>query len=358
MIREEYYEKVHGAWLGRVAGSHFGIPIEFRPYKRIQKKYCDGGQSEITGYVKPVDPETVNDDEIYEIIGLLTLKEKWLDITAEDIARKWDELLYKSQYTAERVALKNIRKGIMPPGSSSPSNDNYWYDAIGGQMKGDIWGLVAPGNPELASELARIDGQVAHQGIGIDGEVFIATIIANAFETGDREHLIRKGLEYIDESSEYRKFVEKSIEIYENNPKWRDGREQMVDEWNRIRKRLRREADSWKRKVIFLTGIPNVHVLPNAGIITLSLLYGQDDTDDPFGRPICLAGMMAFDTDCNCGNIGTIMGTICGAARIPDKWKEPLNDTFNTYVRGYESWKISDLAEQITKIGFKLQNHE
>lgn len=356
MEDSEYFERVHGAWLGRVAGSHFGIPLEFRPYKWIQRKYCDKGKKDITSYVKDVDPNTVNDDEIYEIIGLLALEEKGLELTSTDIAQLWDKYLYKSQYTAERVALKNIRNGIMPPDSASKENDNYWYDAIGGQMKGDIWGLVALGNPDLAAKLARIDGEVAHQGIGIDGEVFVATIIANTFSITDREELIRSALEYIDSQSQYRKFVEESINIYHDNPKWRDGRALMAKKWNKIRRSLRRRAKSWKRKTAFLTAIPNVHVLPNAGIITLSLLYGQNEKVDPFGRPICLAGMMAYDTDCNCGNVGTIMGVLTGAASIPGKWKNPLNDTFNTYVKDHDEWKISELAERICAVGKKLRH--
>jgi hypothetical protein len=62
-------------------------------------------------------------------------------------------------------------------------------------------------------------------------------------------------------------------------------------------------------------------VLTNAGKIVLSLLYEQGHTD-PFGRALSPAGMMGRDTDCNCGNIGTIMGTILGVGRLPKKWTE------------------------------------
>jgi hypothetical protein len=61
-----------------------------------------------------------------------------------------------------------------------------------------------------------------------------------------------------------------------------------------------------------------------------------------------------MDTDCNCGNIGTIMGTVLGADRIPKKWTDPLQDTFRTYVRGYEDWKISELAKRICAAGQKI----
>ncbi len=97
-----------------------------------------------------------------------------------------------------------------------------------------------------------------------------------------------------------------------------------------------------------------IHTLPNIGIIILSLLYGAQDKEDPFGRSICLAAMMGYDTYCNCGNIGTLMGVAYGADKIPAKWKDPLKDTFSTFVKGYEKWKISELSQRIATIGEKV----
>jgi len=348
---DEYYDKVYGAWLGRVAGSHFGAPLEFRPYSYIQRKYCAGGQEEITGYVEPVNPDQVNDDEIYEIVGLATLETKGIDITSEDIAQAWAERLYKMQFTAEKVALKNIRRGLMPPDCASEANGNIWYDAIGAQMKADIWGLIAPNCPQVAAHYAEIDGRVAHQGVGVEGEIFIAGVISNGFHESDVRELIHQSLELLPPESSYRRFVEKTESIYHKHASWRSAREEMLRKWHGIRAELRKEA-AFKRRVVFLNRfLSGLHVLPNAGIITLSLLYGADDPTDPFGRAVCLGGMMALDTDCNCGNIGAIMGTILGAEGIPPAWKDPLQDTFHTYVKGYEHWKISELAQRICQVG-------
>ena len=354
MDHNEYLNKVYGGWLGRVVGSQFGTPLEFRPYWFTQKKYCDKGAKEIEYYVKDPDPKAVNDDEIYEILGLLAMEERGINITALDLAQYWNALLYKAQFTAEKAALLNIRKGIFPPDSASNDNGNFWFDAIGGQMKADIWGLIAPNCPEIAAQYAKIDGSVAHQGVGIDGEVYLAALVANAFSSSDIPTLINSSLEVLPKDSEYRIFIEKCIEIYKEYPEWRKGREKMLQEWNIIRSRLRSEAKSWRRRRLFLKYIHGVHVIPNGGIIVLSLLYGANDMKDPFGRPICIAGMMAMDTDCNCGNIGTIMGTLYGAKEIPKRWTQPLNDEFHTYVKGHEDWKITELAKRIAAIGVKV----
>ncbi|MBN2156736.1 MAG: ADP-ribosylglycohydrolase family protein [Candidatus Lokiarchaeota archaeon] len=356
MNSEEYYNKVLGGWLGRVAGSHFGTPLEFRPYKYIQKKYCDKGTKEITGYVKPVNTETVNDDEIYEIVGLLTLEEKGIEISSRDIAEGWAKYLIKYQYTAEKAAKKNILKGIMPP--ESATLNNIWFDAIGGQMKADIWGLISPNCPEVAAHYARIDGAVAHSGIGIDGEVFIAGIVSNAFaqtsDSLDLKSLIQNGLKLLPPDSRYAKFIGETLKIYETHENWRDARTEMLRQWYKIRKHLIHSSNGMRKYAYLKSPLQFLNVLPNAGIIVLSLLYGQEDKTDPFGRPICISGMMAYDTDCNCGNIGTIMGTIFGAEELPAPWKSPLKNTFTTYIKGQSSWKITELASRIADLGKKV----
>ena len=63
---------------------------------------------------------------------------------------------------------------------------------------------------------------------------------------------------------------------------------------------------------------------------------------------------MGLDTDCNCGNIGAILGAMLGSSAIPSKWSEPLQDHFSTYVKGYEAWKITELARRVTEVGKKI----
>jgi hypothetical protein len=204
----------------------------------------------------------------------------------------------------------------------------------------------------MAAHYARIDGSVAHQGIGIDGEIFVAAMIANSFGISDIEELIHESLLMLPRESDYRLFVEQCLIIPEKRASWRDGRAALMQAWNATRKSLLQQTRSVGRW-FFLRFLHPLHVLPNAGIIVLSLLYGQDHKDR-FGRPLCLAAMMGYDTDCNCGNLGTILGTILGEKGIPARWKDPLQDRFNTYVKGYESWRITDLSRRICDSGKML----
>ncbi len=364
LTSKEYYDKVLGSWLGRVAGDFVGAPVEFQPYSLIKEKYGD-----ITYYPEPIDLNQVNDDEMYEICALVALEKHGINLTANEIALEWINLLYKLNFTAEEVALKNLRNGIWPP--ESGTHNNFYFDAIGAQMRADIWGQIAPGCPEITKYFAEMDGCISHAGIGVEGEVFVAILLSQAFFENDIITNIQNALNFVPpaEQSLYTQMVNTSLEIFEKYPDdFRKARDALIEYWNDVRKNklpqsgikgsLSESILNRKRKMFLKGRHSGVHVLPNIGIIVLSLIYGVQDKEDPLGRSICIAAMMGLDTDCNCGNIGAILGAQLGAEKIPSKWKEPLEDTFSTYVKGYEKWKISELARRICDIGKKIVNEK
>lgn len=357
---KEYYNKVFGSWIGRVVGDFVGAPVELKNTDFIQQKYGD-----ITDFPEPIDLNYVNDDEMYEIVALIALEKNGINLTAKDIAREWVNLLNREDYvfTAEKIALNNLKENITPPRSGILNN--FYYDFIGAQMRADIWGQISPGCPEIAKNYAQIDGSISHAGIGIEGEVFVAVVISQAFFEIEIRQNIEKALDFIpsEETSLYTQMVKKAIILFEQNPKnFRKARDLLVNQYWReeIVGHLIKNSINFpiERRIMLNTRVGGVHVLPNIGIIVLSLLYGAYDEEDPLGRSVCIAAMMGLDTDCNCGNIGAILGVQIGADNIPLKWKKPISDTFSTYVKGYEKWKISELAQRITIIGDKVINEK
>ena len=68
----------------------------------------------------------------------------------------------------------------------------------------------------------------------------------------------------------------------------------------------------------------NCHVVPNHAVILLALLHGNDD----FQRSLMIANTAGWDTDCNSGNVGCLMGIKNGLAGLeagPD-WRGPVAD--------------------------------
>lgn len=354
--KTEYYDKVYGSWLGRVSGDFVGAPVEFMPI--ILRKMIYG---DIDYYPRPIDINYVNDDEMYEICALIALKKNGININSKDIAKEWVNLLYTQNFTAEKRALQNLESGINPP--ESGIMNNIYYDAIGAQMRADIWGQISPGLSEVAKEYAKTDGSISHAGLGIEGEIFIAVLISQAFFEANIKKNIKKALNYLPPIKEslYTQMVKYALKLYKDYPNdYKNARQELIKYWHYVRRNVLLEDEKFlsERSVKFLNRfISGVHVLPNAGIITLALLYGSE-SEDPLGKSICIAASMGLDTDCNCGNIGAILGVQIGANSIPIKWKAPLRNTFSTYVEGYEKWKITNLAKEIYKVGLSVANEK
>ncbi|MHA1276174.1 MAG: ADP-ribosylglycohydrolase family protein [Candidatus Helarchaeota archaeon] len=338
----EYYNKVYGGWLGRVIGSQLGAPLELRPYFYIKHKYRN-----LNNYVKRITGNEVNDDEIYEIVALLSLEQHGIDLTTEELAQNWKTRIYTMYFTAEKAAIKNLQKGLHPPQTAIQNNP--YYDFIGAQMRGEIWGLISPGCPDLAVKYAKLDASISHVGEGIFGEIFVAALIALAFFKKDPKELIQEVLQrYIPKDSQYYFIVKNCIEWAEQFRNWRNARKELMRAWKTIRRTLIKDARGYRRKIVIRAPkIHEIHVLPNAGIITLGLLYGEGD----FEKSICTTALFGYDTDCNVGNVGAILGVQYGADKIPAKWKDPIKDTFKTYVKGFQETRISKIAERICQIG-------
>jgi ADP-ribosylglycohydrolase len=77
-------------------------------------------------------------------------------------------------------------------------------------------------------------------------------------------------------------------------------------------------------------------------IVIAALLYGEGD----FGRSICIAVGMAFDTDCNGATVGSILGMRGGIACINEYWKKPVNNKIHTSIFGVGTVDIEKAAEK------------
>ena len=344
----EYYEKVHGAWLGSAVGGALGMSVQGM-HKDDLKPYLMGlGQWPLTDYVKSIPPQRdpnrsqpytaddwgpvgfgPDDDSLFQVANLLLLEEMGSAITSQDIADKW--LASFSVFEAQgcgravRVAEKRLRDGIMPPESGQHEMGEF----MGGQMKGEFWGYVLPGNPEAAAEYGRIDAQVAFHTNGIYGEMFMSALTAEAFFESDPVKLLEAGLAEIPTDCDYARCIRDVMMWHERWPDdWETTHEQIDAKW---------APEGAKKRRVF----------PNNAVIALALLYGEGD----FEKTIAISVMAGWDTDTNAGDVGPLMGIILGPEAIAEKWTAPIANTFRSDVKGAEEWMIDELARRTVAIG-------
>ena len=345
---EALFDKIYGAWLGRCSGCLLGKPVEGWHMERIR-----GLQKETNNYpfsyyissdispnikqkyqmnddrawINKVECAPEDDDTNYTIIGLKILQNYGYSFTPYDVAETWlRDLPFLHLCTAERVAYRNFVNRIFPPHSASFRNP--YREWIGAQIRGDFFGYVTPGDPELGAEMAWRDASISHTKNGIYGEMMVAAMLSWAACTNDIEAIIKGGLEQIPRSS---RLAEKILEVIS----WK---QEGID-WEQAVQRVHQKYDQknshhW------------CHTISNAMIVCTALIFGELD----FEKTIGIAVSSGFDTDCNAATAGSIVGMILGARNLPEKWIKPLNNDLKSGVDGFNHVKISDLANMTMDI--------
>lgn len=342
-------DKIHGAWLGRVVGCLLGKPVEgirsdeFIPLLKQSDNYPMHRyilSSDITQkmldtykfylrdkcYADTVDGMPVDDDTNYVALAQLIIDKYGRDFTSGNVADAWLRYQPKTAYfTAEYVAYCNFLEGYEPPYSAVYKNP--FREWIGAQIRGDYFGYINPGNPELAAEMAFKDASVSHIKNGIYGEMFISAMIACAAVTDSIKDIILGGLGEIPATSRLYKELTAVIADYENGVSFDEFCAKLHSAYDEY------DGHGW------------CHTLSNAIIVTGALLYGEGD----FGKSICLAVQSAFDTDCNGATVGSVLGMRGGTACISSDWSDPVNDTLHTSILGVGTVSVSECAKATMK---------
>jgi len=348
VMMTNYLEKVYAGFLGMNIGIRLGAPVEpsIWTYERIYKTY-----GEVTGYVKEFKNFAADDDANGPVYFLRALLDDATDrpLEPQDVARAW--LNYAREglgmfwwggygISTEHTAYLNLRNGIPAPQSGSiRQNGKIMAEQIGGQIFIDTWGLINPCNPRRAADYGQAAASVSHDGDGIWGARFMCAAIAKAFETSDINEIIAAGLAEIPAVCTYRAVCEAVIDFHKKNPdNWRDCMQLLFRDWG---------YDKYQ-------GV--CHMIPNAGVCMMSLLYGAGN----FSRTIEIATMASWDTDCNAGNVGTILGVACGLEGLPRHYLDPINDSIVcSGISGYLNiLDIPTFCREVAMLGYRLNGEE
>ncbi len=343
---DTFRNKLLGAWTGRACGCLLGKPIECirsdelipllketgnYPMHRyilstdITDEVCSHYKFFLKGkpYADTVDGMPVDDDTNYVVLAQKIIEDSGRNFDSEDVATAW--MKYQSIYsyfTAERIAFVNFINCIKPPASAMYKN--VCREWIGAQIRGDYFGYINPGNPEAAAKMAYKDARISHVKNGIYGEMFVSAMIACAAVTENIEDIILGGLAQIPSTSRLYESVMKIYDGYKSGV--------TVDEcFNIIHSSYDEHTDhGW------------CHTISNAMIVTAALLYGEGD----FGKSICCAVGMAFDTDCNGATVGSVLGMRNTIEGIDEYWKKPINGKIHSSIFGAGT---VDIEQAVTK---------
>lgn len=339
----EYPKRIEGALIGRMAGCTLGAPVEAWSIEDMQalavenkdsfppqdywtyvpfparKRYRMSRHDEYTR--KGMDGVPVDDDIIYTLLGLLIAEEYGPCFTTEDVAAAWKRYVPYA-YCAGQTALNNINAGC--PAHRVGATENPYCQALGGSIRADPWGYMAPGWPERAADAAYRDAFFSHRRNGVYGAMFWAAAISAAFTVADPIKAVRIGLTEIPKDCALAKAVRWALRIAPRIRDYRDAREAVDRRFG---------------------GMDLVHTVNNACLTIWGMTIGATD----FSKVIGEAVAMGLDNDCTAATAGSIVGAVVGTDGIPKKWYAHFNNRVHSYLNGKRQFAISGLLRRFTK---------
>jgi ADP-ribosylglycohydrolase len=345
-IPADYLERVYAGVLGKLIGVYLGRPFEGWTYQRILQEL---GPIEYYVHDRLKVPLVVTDDDVsgtFTFVRALAEHGVKADLSAEEIGKTWLNSIVEQRSilwwggngnSTEHTAWLNLQRGIAAPLSGAiATNGKTVAEQIGAQIFIDGWALVAPGNPHLAARFAEAAGSVSHDGESVYAAKLLAAMEAEAFLSADIPHLLDVGLSVIPGDSLIARLVADVRSWSSELSDWRDARQKIEDRYG---------YDKFPG---------NCHVVPNHALIILALLYSRGD----FHQAMTIVNTSGWDTDCNAGNVGCLIGVMHGLKGLeggPD-WRGPLADRalISASDGGYAVNDAARLAYDIADLGRQL----
>lgn len=277
LSQEVYRDKVFGCWAGKCLAGAIGMPFEGVPFQpNLQAEDIN-------------IQDVPNDDLELQLVWLVALEKYGLDLSLEHLAKYWlDDIKHGcDEYS---MAIRNLKRGIMPPASGW--EDNFFADGMGGAIRSEIWAAVFPDRPDVAGYFAANDAMVDHWGDGVWSEVFLAKAESHLFDDSDMVKALKFSLAELPQSSRLAQAICRVFEIYEQG------------------------VDTDDAKVLITREFYHhnfTDCVMNLVFIVYSILWGGED----FLKTILLAINCGRDTDCTAATCGSFLGICYGSKVIP-----------------------------------------
>jgi ADP-ribosylglycohydrolase len=335
----DYAERVYAGVLGKSLGVYLGRPFEGWSHERIMSEL---GEVDYYVHDKVGVPLIVTDDDITGTFTFLRALPDYgndIGITAAQIGQTWLNYIVENRAilwwgglgnSTEHTAFLRLKRGIEAPASGSIElNGQVVAEQIGAQIFIDGWAMVVPGQPELAANLARRAGSVSHDGEALYAAQALAAMESEAFVESDIDKLLDTGLSVIPAGCVIASMIRAIRAWHASEPDWHKARELLDANYG---------YDIYGG---------NCHVVPNHGLIVLALLYGGGQWD----RSMMIVNTCGWDTDCNSGNLGCLLGLRNGLRGFESEhdWRGPVADRI--YLSTAEGGRaITDVAAEAVRI--------
>jgi len=327
MSLAEYEDRVRAAWYGQIAAALMGFQFEHKA----------AAAAPVTTIPERFRGIPVDDDWYYEMVAVRAFEKYGIQMSVGQLGEQWKLNSAGSWGSSEQARLL-LAKGLKAPDTGHPRYNRLWF-SIGPQFSADVYGMVAPGMPNLAARIAREHGHVNGYAEGADGAVFVAGMVSLAFTETDARQIVRKAAQLIHPRSPYRQCLDLVISMAERGASPVEVANAVEDGWH-----IEYPATN--------------NAVANGGLVAMSAWFGEGDFLQTVNHAFRAADFV--DADCNAANAGAVVGALKGMKGLPAALIERLGDR----IKGDEMGgvrltppvdeSLADLARRTAAIGSRF----
>ena len=355
LSRSEYKDRLYGFWLGQCIANWTGLVTEMDKIGNIGD-IKTGNFYTMEDWGKPDQPNiwskdpsdlsltidfvfagetdiwgSDDDTDIEYMYQYLHLVNNASILSGEQIRDGWLKHIKEEEenyiWVSNQTAFDLMQKGIMPPATSLPENNPH-YEMIDAQLTTEIFGLFAPGRPDIALEIAKLPIRVTAR---FESE-WIAKfyVIMHSLASKETSHLtINNKLRWM--ANEARKILPNNSypakmydfvkRRYQDGVDWEDTRDMVYEKYQ-----VKQEDgyDITSRNLhcngCFAAGINFV-----ASII--SLLYGEGDIK----KTIQVGALCGWDSDNPTATWGGLIGFMIGKRGVETAFGRKFSEKYNIH---------------------------
>jgi ADP-ribosylglycohydrolase len=309
--------------MGLAIGDALGGPTEGKSRQEIIRLW-----NRVTDFLS--ETQGGSDDTEYALFNARLLINEGVHLSAEVIADAWKEdiigtaNIYRGAGFSEMLAIRNLKSGLMPPYSGQ--HLHAWSDGLA--MRVAPFGIVAAGRPELAAQLAGVDGSVTHSGEGIFAGQAVAAAVAQAMAGNSLTDIVAAAKHVIPSDSWTRRTIDKGVSIGEQSPDMWSALTPLYDE-------LVCSSYFWSDIAPEAVGLAFGVLVAARGDVRDAVLGGAN-----VGR----------DTDTIASIAGSIAGARSGIDAIPQTWRGRVAVSRGACLGVVQGMEIEKTADQLVEL--------
>ncbi|GAB5558784.1 MAG: hypothetical protein SynsKO_04310 [Synoicihabitans sp.] len=342
--REDYRDGLQGFWMAQCIANWTGLITEMDRVEAPFYTDADWGQPDQPNMwggeghhpvieffvVREGDVWGADDDTDLEYLyQYLHETNRTSKLTAEQIREGWLEHLWSDNFNQDgqnylwvsnENAYELMVKGHLPPATSDPKL-NPDFDMIDAQLTTEIFGLFAPGDPDVALEIARLPIMTTARENARAAAEFYVIMHALAADV-DRDLPLRDQLFAMAAAARARTAGDSVIADMYDFVKLRYDANPDTDDWAATRDALYEEYQIGGRAGYVYAKPFDAAI--NFGASMVSLFYGEGDLQ----RTIQIGSLAGWDSDNPTATWAGLLGFMLGRSGVEEVFGDDISETY------------------------------